>query len=124
MERRRARRFTLGIPVIFEWKDERQVQCGGAGFSRDISIHGLFVLTASEAPPLATRLELTVLLPSLDQKGPGLRLRASGNIVRVQPTGEGLGLGIASALGDFCDSDHAALSLIENTPALSCSYRP
>lgn len=114
MERRRARRFTLGIPVIFHWIDERQLPCVGAGFSRDISIHGLFVVTASAAPPLANQVDLTVLLPALAANGPGLHLQAKGSVVRVHRTGEGLGVGIASALGDFEDSEHAALSLHEN----------
>jgi hypothetical protein len=112
MERRRARRFTLGIPVIFHWVDERQMPCGGAGFSRDISIHGLFVFTPAAAPPLASQVELTVLLPSLAANGPGLHLHAKGSVVRLYRTGEGPGVGIASALGDF--EDCTALSLREN----------
>lgn len=122
MERRRARRFALRIPIVFEWRDERQMPCGGAGFSRDISIRGLFVCIPSAAPPLASQLDLTVLLPSLDPLGPGLRLRANGSVVRVQLTPEGVGVGIASALGDFGDSDHPALSLSENTAAAPCPY--
>ena len=121
MERRRARRFALGVPVVFQWEDEVQPSVGGGGFTRDISVNGLFVLTACPAPPLASNLDLTVLLPSLNAKGPGMLLRASGSVVRVQPTREGVGIGIASALGYFGDSDQAAFSLTTTTAALPCS---
>lgn len=123
MERRRARRFSLRIPVTFEWRDEQNMPCAGAGFSRDISISGLFVCIPSASPPLASQLDLTVLLPSLDPMGPGMRLRASGSIVRVQLTWEGAGLGIASTLGDPADPEHATLSWSENGTAIPCSYR-
>jgi len=49
-------------------------------------------------------------------------LRANGSVVRVQLTAEGAGVGIASALGDFENSDYPALSLSENTAAAPCSY--
>jgi len=43
VERRKARRFVLEIPVLFRWMDDQQTACEGAGFCRDISTGGVFL---------------------------------------------------------------------------------
>lgn len=120
-ERRRAPRFVLEIPVLFRWLDDRQTACEGAGFCRDISIKGVFVIAFCAAPPLARPLELMVLLPPLNPKGSAMRLCSTGSVVRVEPAGEATGLGIASAFGDFDNSDHQASPFPQEKVSFPCS---
>ncbi|HKW66267.1 MAG TPA: PilZ domain-containing protein [Terriglobales bacterium] len=94
----------MEIPVLFRWMDDRQTACEGAGFCRDISTGGVFVIAFCAVPPLSHPLELMVLLPRLNPRAPAMRLCSSGSVVRVEPVGEATGLGIASAFGDFGDS--------------------
>jgi hypothetical protein len=109
-ERRKARRFVLEIPVLFRWMDDKQNACEGAGFCRDISTGGVFVVAFCAVPPLARPLDLMVLLPPLAPGGPAMRLCSTGSVVRVEPTGQATGLGIASAFGHFEDSEASSLS--------------
>jgi hypothetical protein len=117
-ERRKARRFALEIPVLFRWMDDRHTACEGAGFSRDNSTRGVLVI-ACAAPALARSLELMVLLPPLNPTGPGMRLRSSGSVVRVEPLGEAIGLGIASVFSNMEDSE--ASSFPEEKVPFPCS---
>jgi hypothetical protein len=113
VERRKTRRFVLEIPALFRWMDDGQRPCEGAGFCRDISTSGVFVTTFSAAPPLARKLDLVVLLPPLSPAGSAMQLCSTGSVVRVEPIGKGVGLGIVSAFGDFGDSDRPASSFPE-----------
>jgi PilZ domain-containing protein len=119
-EQRKARRFALEAPVVFSWSDGQTV-CEGAGFSRDISTRGLFVIVCSAAPLLACQVELMVLLPPLSPGTPAMRLRSSGSVVRVKNLGKGTGLGITCAFGDFENSDPPASSFSEEKPPVTSS---
>lgn len=112
-ERRKARRFVLEIPVLFRWMDDGQSAWEGAGFCRDISASGVFMIAFSAAPPLACQLDLIVLPPPLNPGGPAMRLCSSGSVVRMEVVGERMGLGIASTFGDFGDSNRPASSFPE-----------
>ena len=118
-ERRKARRFALDIPVLFRWMDDGQTACEGAGFCRDISTRGVFVIAFCALPPLASALELMVLLPPLNPQGPALRLCSTASVVRVERVGRATGLGIASAFGHFEDSE--ASSFPEEKFSIPCS---
>jgi len=120
VERRRARRFALEIPVLLRWVDEGQTACESAGFCRDISTRGVFVIACSAVPFLSCQLDLVVLLPPFNPKAPAMRLCSSGSVVRVEPTEEGVGVGIASAFGDFENMDRPA-SISQEKAAIPCS---
>jgi hypothetical protein len=124
VDRRQARRFALDVPVVFRWSTEGQTACEGAGFSRDISTTGVFVITLSAAPPLFCKLDIMVLLPSLDAKAAGLRLRSQGIVVRVVPVRGGVGMGIASSFGEFDRSDLSACSLPDEITETLRSRKP
>jgi len=49
-----------------------------------------------------------------------MRLCSSGSVVRVEPTEEGVGVGIASAFGDFENMDRPA-SISQEKAAIPCS---
>lgn len=70
----------------------------GTGFTRDISTGGVFV-TSSTAPPLGTPIAVELHLPSLAPSGPGLRLRAEGQVVRVEGMQEQPGFAVAAHFG-------------------------
>lgn len=118
-ERRKARRFVVEIPVLFRWKDDQQTACEGVGFCRDISTGGVFVIAFCAVPPLSHPLELMVLLPRLNPRGPVMRLCSSGSVVRSEPVGQAIGLGIASSFGHFEDSE--ASSFPEEKVPIPCS---
>lgn len=120
-DRRKARRFALEIPAVFRWRgDDGQSRCEGAGFCRDISTCGVFVITFTVTPPLAGKLELIVLLPPLNPSAPAMRLCANGTVVRVEPMEDRVGLGIASTFCDM-DSSNMASSPVEEKPSISCT---
>jgi hypothetical protein len=85
VERRKDIRFLLRVPVTFKWNDEQAWPHEGSGFSRDISTAGIFVM-AEICPPLGAAVEVEVLLPSLRDDAPGLRLNAPGIVLRVIET--------------------------------------
>jgi hypothetical protein len=84
VERRRASRFRIRLPVLTEWTDhEGQVRYGG-GFSRDVCLRGVFVVS-SNLPPQAATITVTVVLPSVRAGSQELHLHSVGSVVRVEP---------------------------------------
>ena len=88
MDLRRATRYRVHAPVIFQWIDEEGVQRQAGGFTRDISTGGIFVLSAM-SPPIGTGISLEVILPSLAAASRGCQLKADGRVVRVESEGFG-----------------------------------
>lgn len=112
----------MEIPVLLRWVDEGQTACEGAGFCRDISIRGVFVIACSAAPALSCKVDLVVLLPPFNPRAPAMRLCSSGSVVRVEPMGRGVGVGvgIASTFEDFENSDRPA-STSQEKAVIPCS---
>jgi len=79
-ERRSAARYSLWLPVIFNW-DERGQRARG-GFTRDVSAAGVFVVT-NECPPTNTEVSMQVVLPSIDYTGT-VRLACDGRVTRIE----------------------------------------
>jgi hypothetical protein len=109
-EHRKARRFVVEIPVLFRWIDDRQTACEGAGFCRDISTSGVFVITFSAIPPVCHPVDLMVLLPHLNAGGPAMRLCSNGSVVRVEAVGQAIGLGITSNFGHLENSEASSFA--------------
>lgn len=84
VERRRARRLRLALPVRFD--------DGVHGVSRDISAVGIFVETDHLAPP-SDPVRLSVALGEWDTDG-GFRIHGEGRVVRADTEGARLGLGL------------------------------
>jgi hypothetical protein len=96
VERREMARFVLQCPVVFEWVDEHRQSRSGAGFSRDISASGVFVLSTC-VPREGSRIRIEVLLPVQHPSEQGLKLSSSGLVTRVEGTREGKGFAAISA---------------------------
>lgn len=93
-ERREHRRYQLQIPVLFKWLDGEKRS--GAGFTRDVSPKGLFVLS-SDLPMIKKHLNLRILLPA-GEKQVGNVLRGEGKVIRVPSDGESQGFAIKARL--------------------------
>lgn len=86
MDRRRSSRFQLRLPVLTKWADGKGQSHYGGGFSRDISLRGVFVMS-SEPPPEATMISVTVVLPNVREGSQELQLQSVGSVVRVEQSG-------------------------------------
>jgi len=83
VERRRSSRFRVQLPVLTQWTDhEGQVQFGG-GFTRDVCLRGVFVIS-SKLPPQAAAITVTVVLPNARAGSQELHLHSLGSVVRVE----------------------------------------
>ncbi len=87
MERRTRTRYNLSAPVSFLWKNRGGSRHRGEGFTRDVCSGGVFVFTDTY-PPLNAGLQIEVMFPSLEA-GSALQMRAQGQVLRVEPIGEG-----------------------------------
>lgn len=103
MERRRAARFLLRCPAIFSWNDEQGRPQVGAGFTRDVSTVGVFVLSAA-APPAESRLQMQVLLPPPQPAEEGLKLQSEATVMRIESQAEGSGFAAMSEFALVADA--------------------
>jgi hypothetical protein len=100
MERRRAVRYKLCLPLLFKWTDESGTFMQEAAFTRDISTGGLFV-TCMKCPQIGASLSLEIMLPPNSEiRSHGLRLDATVRVVRTA--------GAAEENGFAADGDLAA----------------
>lgn len=97
MERRRHTRYQLRIMTVYAWRDRGKNSYREAGFTRDISIGGLFVLS-SLTLPLGTTLSLEISLPPVEPGTPGLRLTFDGVVTRNVKSNVDAGFAV---VGDF-----------------------
>jgi hypothetical protein len=70
------------VPILFNWQNEERKQAGG--FTRDVSSAGVYVLCdTGDTPPPGVRVEIQIMLPPIDVKAHGLKLKSAGFVVRV-----------------------------------------
>ncbi len=82
VERRKHTRYSLRIPVLFAWPSGQE-QCAKDGCTENISTHGICVSCVPDScPPLGTRLNITLVLPTAEGRTPGTTLKGEGKIVR------------------------------------------
>ena len=96
-EKRKAPRYLLRLPVLFTWSDGEQIHTQG-GFTRDVSVKGLFVTSAVSLAP-ETALHVEIVLPAFAQMSEN-RIRTSGEVVRASSEGEARGFAISAHLDD------------------------
>jgi hypothetical protein len=76
-------RYQLSCQALCRWPTADECLQNTVGKTRDISIHGVFVL-ADLCPTLGTEIELRVLLPNQEGTGVGIRLHGKGPVLRVE----------------------------------------
>jgi hypothetical protein len=86
VEQRVTTRYRMELPVIFEWSDKQGIKQQGAGFTRNISTSGIYVVSSATPPP-ETTLVLEVIVPPSDSPAQDVRLRSEGKLVRVEQDG-------------------------------------
>jgi len=87
VERRKGIRYRMSASVMFRWSGPEDGQYQGEGITRDISVAGVFVMTATCPPPNAV-LQMEVLLPLSDGTSKAL-MKADMMILRVEHNVEG-----------------------------------
>jgi PilZ domain-containing protein len=86
VDQRQSKRYRLRASVTFSWEHSDGSTMRGEGYTRDISPHGVFVLTSDRLPSDAV-VKLEVALPSLRGQRSGACLRTHGHVVRSEEVG-------------------------------------
>ena len=95
-ERRKNNRYALFASVDFKWEDADGNDRGGAGFMRDVSLGGLFVMSDTP-PPVGTAINLEINPMSASIDSPPF-IQAKGQVCRVEPDDQlGMRWGFASS---------------------------
>ena len=82
-DRRKSRRYSMAVPVRFQWRADDGRWHNAIGVTRDIGIAGLFVESTS-VPPVDSVLELTVTLPATSKFDTTLQLSCIAVVRHVQ----------------------------------------
>ncbi len=85
MELRGAVRYRLGAPAVFFWEGAHGNRLQGEGVTRDISLSGAFLVSATSPPAKAT-IQIEIILPPLHNGAPRVRIQAEAQVVRVEPS--------------------------------------
>lgn len=94
LDRRRALRFDVTFPAIFEWTT-RDKSIKGAGVTRNVSLSGLLLLT--DAPlPVNSNVRIDVDFETKMGRGALLGLHVIGTVVRHERCGELTGMAVKS----------------------------
>jgi hypothetical protein len=83
LEMRKEIRYRLDVPAVFSWegRDHRRLQ--GEGVTRDVSVQGAFILTAT-MPPDDCPIQVDLLLPSLTGVESMMRITGRARVVRLE----------------------------------------
>jgi len=97
VERRKAVRYLLEVPLIFRWLGSGRSRLQGDGVTRDISARGAYVLSVT-APPMDAVVDVEVYL--LGYRVPKSRIKARMKVSRVDERTEGAARLGFSLVGD------------------------
>lgn len=89
----------MRAPVIFSWRLGEHRWAQGAGFTRDVSTRGTYIMCdKDDRPPAGAQVWFQVLLPSFETKSEGVRLKSFGDVVRMGSPGESGGFAVSATL--------------------------
>ena len=77
LERRKLTRYILRLPVHFGYLDRDGVRDEGKGFTRDISLQGVYVYSES-LPPADAEIDLDIYFTSLLETDKNVKLDGKG----------------------------------------------
>jgi hypothetical protein len=83
MELRKEIRYRLDAPALFSWEGGRHGCFQGEGITRDISVQGAFILTATMPPPDCP-IHVDLLLPSVSGMKVAVRVTGKARVIRVE----------------------------------------
>lgn len=102
MEMRRDIRYRLDAPAVFSWTGGRHGRLHGEGITRDISVQGAFILSATLPPP-DSPIQVDLLLPSLAGMSAVMRITGKARVTRVERSGDN---GWVHGFAVVTDDDH------------------
>src|SRR6267143_5608533 len=121
MEMRREMRYRLDASALFSWESAQHTRLQGEGVTRDISVFGAFIVTAT-CPPVDIPIQVEVVLPSLNGLKPVVRVSGAARVLRVEHSSKGAGEnGFAVVSEDFSrwsmstDEDESELDFAEKS---------
>jgi|SRR5579872_343581 len=124
MELRRELRYRLDAPAFFIWETAEHKRLHAEGITRDISVFGAFIVTAT-CPPVDIPIQVEVVLPSLTGPKPVIRVSGAARVLRVEHSSKDAGEnGFAVVSEDFSrwsmsvDEDEPALDFFEESAAV------
>ncbi len=83
MELRKEIRYRLDAPALFSWRGGSSGCIQGEGITRDISVQGAFIVTATMPPPDCP-IQVDLLLPSVSGMQVAVRISGKARVIRVQ----------------------------------------
>ncbi len=83
MEMRNEIRYRLDAPAVFSWEGAYHRRFQGEGITRDVSVQGAFILTATMPPPDCP-IQLDLHLPSLTGLKATMRITGKARVIRVE----------------------------------------
>jgi hypothetical protein len=83
MDMRKEIRYRLDAPAVFSWEGAHHRRFQGDGITRDISVQGAFILTATMPPPDCP-IQVDLLLPSLTGLKAVMRITGKARVLRVE----------------------------------------
>jgi hypothetical protein len=99
VERRKAVRYRMGVPVIFDWRTSESSQSQGTGFTRDICLDGVYIVTdAPMCPPPDAEIEVEIILSVNKAENP--RIKAAMKALRIEHQDRAYGYCGFSAAGE------------------------
>jgi hypothetical protein len=113
VERRKSIRYRMNASVLFRWSGPENGHYQGEGATRDMSVSGAFVVTATCPPPNAV-IQVEVFLPLQDGTSRAL-MKADMTVMRVEHDAEGLKRSGFSAAGkgfSLCTASERASRLV------------
>jgi hypothetical protein len=97
VERRKGIRYRMNASVLFRWSGPEDEHCQGQGTTRDMSVSGAYIVTATCPPPNAV-VRMEVFLP-LSDGGSKALMQADMMVLRVEHEIEGNSRSGFSAVG-------------------------
>jgi hypothetical protein len=82
-EMRKEIRYRLGTPAVFTWEGANRRRFKGEGITRDISVQGAYILTAT-SPPADCVVRLDLMLPPLAGPKTAMRITGEVRVIRVE----------------------------------------
>lgn len=83
VERRKSTRYRMDAGAIFRWKGSRSHPLQGEGKTRDISLTGIYIFTAT-CPPVGSIIHVDVQMPRLFDTS-SREIKAEMKVLRVEP---------------------------------------
>lgn len=117
MEMRTDIRYRLDAPAVFSWEGVGHKHFQGEGITRDVSVQGAFILTATSPPP-GCSIHVDFLLPSISGVKSIMRITGRARVVRVQHSSADTWVHGFAVVTDDCNQWELLPIQIESQPAL------